>query len=199
MRLSKINLTAAFAFLSIVNIAKSQHKCGSDMHYDRILQEHPEAKLLEDQMNAEADSKKVESRAAIYTIPVVFHVIHTNGAENISREQILDQMRVLNEDFNLLNSNRNKLRSAFAGLAADCQIKFELAKIDPNGNCTDGINRVYSSAGVQMDMATEPVKSLIIWPYTKYLNIWVVSDNLRKGAATNAVQIAEYLLLKKLV
>ena len=26
------------------------------------------------------------------------------------------------------------------------------------------------------------------------LNLWVVSDNLRKGAATNAVQIAEYLL-----
>ena len=25
------------------------------------------------------------------------------------------------------------------------------------------------------------------------LNLWVVSDNLRKGAATNAVQIAEYL------
>ncbi|HVZ55779.1 MAG TPA: aspartate-semialdehyde dehydrogenase [Chitinophagaceae bacterium] len=28
------------------------------------------------------------------------------------------------------------------------------------------------------------------------LNLWVVSDNLRKGAATNAVQIAEYLLTK---
>ncbi len=28
----------------------------------------------------------------------------------------------------------------------------------------------------------------------KSLNIWIVSDNLRKGAATNAVQIAEYLL-----
>ena len=26
------------------------------------------------------------------------------------------------------------------------------------------------------------------------INIWIVSDNLRKGAATNAVQIAEYLL-----
>ena len=26
------------------------------------------------------------------------------------------------------------------------------------------------------------------------LNMWVVADNLRKGAATNAVQIAEYLL-----
>jgi aspartate-semialdehyde dehydrogenase len=31
------------------------------------------------------------------------------------------------------------------------------------------------------------------------LNMWVVSDNLRKGAATNAIQIAEYLVLKKLV
>ncbi|MFN6049054.1 MAG: aspartate-semialdehyde dehydrogenase, partial [Bacteroidota bacterium] len=28
------------------------------------------------------------------------------------------------------------------------------------------------------------------------LNMWVVSDNLRKGAATNAVQIAELLLQK---
>jgi aspartate-semialdehyde dehydrogenase len=31
------------------------------------------------------------------------------------------------------------------------------------------------------------------------LNLWIVSDNLRKGAATNAVQIAEYLLEKKLI
>jgi aspartate-semialdehyde dehydrogenase len=31
------------------------------------------------------------------------------------------------------------------------------------------------------------------------LNCWIVSDNLRKGAATNAVQIAEYLIKNKLV
>lgn len=31
------------------------------------------------------------------------------------------------------------------------------------------------------------------------LNLWVVADNLRKGAATNAVQIAEYLLANKLI
>ena len=33
----------------------------------------------------------------------------------------------------------------------------------------------------------------------KTLNMWIVSDNLRKGAATNAVQIAEYLLKQKLL
>ena len=33
----------------------------------------------------------------------------------------------------------------------------------------------------------------------KCLNLWIVADNLRKGAATNAIQIAEYLLEKNLV
>ena len=33
----------------------------------------------------------------------------------------------------------------------------------------------------------------------KTLNMWIVSDNLRKGAATNAIQIAEYLMDKKLI
>lgn len=31
------------------------------------------------------------------------------------------------------------------------------------------------------------------------LNMWIVSDNLRKGAATNAIQIAEYLVQSKLI
>ena len=32
----------------------------------------------------------------------------------------------------------------------------------------------------------------------KCLNMWVVSDNIRKGAATNAIQIAEYMVANKL-
>ena len=33
----------------------------------------------------------------------------------------------------------------------------------------------------------------------KTLNMWIVSDNLRKGAATNAIQIAEYMISKGLL
>jgi aspartate-semialdehyde dehydrogenase len=33
----------------------------------------------------------------------------------------------------------------------------------------------------------------------KTLNLWIVADNIRKGAATNAVQIAEYMVAKKLI
>ena len=35
--------------------------------------------------------------------------------------------------------------------------------------------------------------------HNKALNLWVVADNLRKGAATNTVQIAEYLVKNNLV
>ena len=31
------------------------------------------------------------------------------------------------------------------------------------------------------------------------LNLWIVADNLRKGAATNTIQIAEYLVANNLV
>jgi aspartate-semialdehyde dehydrogenase len=31
------------------------------------------------------------------------------------------------------------------------------------------------------------------------LNLWIVADNLRKGAATNAIQIAEYLAKNQLI
>jgi aspartate-semialdehyde dehydrogenase len=31
------------------------------------------------------------------------------------------------------------------------------------------------------------------------LNLWIVADNLRKGAATNTIQIAEYLIDKQLI
>ena len=34
---------------------------------------------------------------------------------------------------------------------------------------------------------------------TNGLNLWIVSDNLRKGAATNTIQIAEYLIQNNLV
>ena len=33
----------------------------------------------------------------------------------------------------------------------------------------------------------------------KTLNMWIVADNLRKGAATNTIQIGEYLIENKLV
>lgn len=158
--------------------AQHQHSCGTDDYYNAMLKKHPELAAQEKEYNSKVQqmAKEPTSRATLYTIPVVFHVIHTNGPENISREQIMDQMRVLNQDFSYTNPNKTNIRSTFLSVAADCQIKFELANVDPNGNCTDGINRVYSSLGGEVDQSDAQVKDLVRWDYRKYLNVWVVTS-----------------------
>lgn len=180
-----ISLISLSALLLGTSVLTAQTKpCGTDIHRQKLHKLYPENISLEESMEKNiASMPQVENRAAIYTIPVVFHVIHTNGEENISREQILDQMRVLNQDFNLLNPNLSKLRSVFKGLEADCQIKFELATIDPSGKCFDGINRVYSPVHNVHDMDNEQAKKLIYWDYKKYLNVWVVTNIIEPSSA----------------
>jgi PKD repeat protein len=114
-----------------------------------------------------------------YVIPVVFHIIHDYGFENISKAQVLDAVEVLNKSFQKLYADSVIIASAFRPIIADSQIEFRLAQIDPAGNCTDGITRTQSSLTFS---AGDNVKALISWPSNKYFNIWVVS-NIASGAA----------------
>jgi PKD repeat protein len=123
------------------------------------------------------------------TIPVVFHIIHNNGPENISDEQVFDAMRVLNDDFNRLNDDWDNVRPEFLPIVADVGITFALAKKDPNGNCTKGITRTVSPLTNQGD---QEMKELIQWPRNKYLNVWVAASaagaagyTYRPGAVNN--------------
>ncbi|MFZ1694286.1 MAG: M43 family zinc metalloprotease [Flavobacteriales bacterium] len=109
----------------------------------------------------------------IYTLPVVFHIIHNNGPENISDAQVLDAMRILNEDFNKLNPDWVNAKVDFLPLVADVGVEFKLAKRDPQGNCTNGITRTLSAL---TNDGTQTMKNLIQWPRNKYLNIWVAAS-----------------------
>ncbi|RMG63594.1 MAG: PKD domain-containing protein, partial [Bacteroidetes bacterium] len=110
----------------------------------------------------------------IYRIPVVVHVIHSNSLENISDEQIRSQIRVLNEDYRRQNPDRERTPREFRNIAADTGIEFCLATRDPNGNPTNGIDRI-SMPGSPFDQRylNEHIKPLTIWNPEQYLNIWV--------------------------
>jgi len=110
---------------------------------------------------------------ASYAIPIVFHIIHNNGPENISDAQVLDALRILNEDFNRLNPDWDNVRSEFQGIVADVGVEFRLATIDPNGDCTNGITRTQS---ILTNEGAEQMKALISWPRNKYLQIWVAAS-----------------------
>jgi PKD repeat protein len=112
----------------------------------------------------------------IYVIPIVFHVVHYYGAENISYSQILNAVEILNRDYAKLNADTVDIIDEFEVIAADCNIEFRLAKIDPDGNCTNGVTRTISEITYD-GSATGGIHEIApAWPRDKYLNIWICSS-----------------------
>tara|TARA_Y100001954_G_scaffold239233_1_gene312216 strand:+ start:1546 stop:3657 length:2112 start_codon:yes stop_codon:yes gene_type:complete len=114
-----------------------------------------------------------EQRDDLIIIPVVFHIIHFNGPENISDDQIHNALEVLNRDFRALNEDQNQVFDAFTNIIADVEIEFRLAKKDPYGNCHPGITRTVSPLTFEGE---DDVKNLVNWPRDMYLNVWVCED-----------------------
>jgi PKD repeat protein len=160
--------------------------CYTTQVYREVLKQRPE--LLQVQKELENFTEQYVAHHAadvtgtVLVIPIVFHIIHNNGPENISEAQVLDQVRILNEDFRLLNSDTSLIVQAFKPIAADCEIEFRLATLDPNGNCTTGIDRIQSALTYNGDDGSK----LDPWPSNMYLNIWTVHDLGSSGAAAYA-------------
>jgi hypothetical protein len=108
-----------------------------------------------------------------YRIPVVVHVIHADGVENISTAQIRNGIEVLTRNYRKLNPDTVDIVADFRPIAADMEVEFELARLDPDGNCTSGINRIRSE---MTNTGTHDVKTLIHWPREKYLNVYVTRN-----------------------
>jgi PKD repeat protein len=135
-----------------------------------VMYEENFKKLINASANAKSDTLIDGKRI----IPVVFHIIHNGGPENISREQVEDAVARLNIDYNKLNSDTTAAYSwpAFTGRRANCAIEFRLAKIDPQGNCTDGI---IHHMDPQTNYAYFGTMSQYAWPPSKYMNIFSVA------------------------
>jgi len=105
-----------------------------------------------------------------YTLPVVVHIIHENGMENISDDQVLSGIAYLNLAF-----ANTGYYDPTTGVSTPFQ--FCLAKQDPEGNATTGINRVVSGlSSITMESEDLALKNLIRWDPTQYINIWLVKE-----------------------
>jgi hypothetical protein len=129
----------------------------------------------------------VRKAAVAYNIPIVFHIIHsgtTVSARNISQAQVNSQVAILNNDYRKLNSDFSTYvtQSAFVNAAADIEINFCAAKVDPNGTvlAEPGIDRinVTTKGWSALPYATAYIESTVkpgtIWDPTKYFNVWVL-------------------------
>ncbi|VXB38615.1 Por secretion system C-terminal sorting domain-containing protein [Flavobacterium sp. 9AF] len=164
-------------------------KCASVEYEELLRQNNPKrlndqefenwlAPLVEKYKN---DPTYRSETGGIITIPVVVHVIHNGDAygsnENIRDEQVESQITVLNQDF------RRMAGTPGFGIGVDTQIQFALAKVDPNGNPTNGIDRINLcredwNAGTNsatLALVNAEIKPQTIWNATDYLNMWSVN------------------------
>jgi len=159
-------------------------KCHTYEMTDKLIEEHPE--IIQTIENAEAqleETRRMPNLAKdgdVYTIPVVFHIVHNFGDENISFDQIQNAIDVMNEDFSAQNADAQSVNSAFQDLVANVGIRFALAQRDPEGNCTNGVVRTVSALTNQ---GGENLKEISpIWDRSRYMNIWVCRT-IASGAA----------------
>ncbi len=159
-----------------------------DMKYQRELLDSDPALMQKHLENQEALRKHAEAyakhgsaaRGEAYVIPVVFHVIHEGGPENISDEQIEDAVRIMTRDFNAWNPDTAEVDSFFKDRIGNAEIEFRLAKKDEFGNPSSGITRHFSDL---TNNAGENVKREIVsWDRSMYMQIWVVAS-ISGGAA----------------
>ena len=182
--LSKKNMKKIIFFYFIFQsfFLHSQIRCASDHYMSSLFQINNLYKNSQRNVNKEigqwTSNNNLKESINIITIPVVVHVIwEDNTDENISDMQILSQIEILNKDFRRTNIDVINTPSVWNSIAADCEIEFCLASVDPYGNATSGINRVKTSVST-FNLIGDKMKSTNEggtdpWPINDYLNIWV--------------------------
>lgn len=188
-----MNLRLPLAALALTCLLPWSHAqdvwpCGQSEAQAAFDAAHPGARAAREAAEAQtrAAAQDVLSRGGeddeLYVIPVVFHVIHDNGPENISNAQIEDAMEILNRDFRLMNPDTGQIVAGFVDIAADVDIEFRLAKRDPQGNCHSGINRIQDELTYQ---GNNDMKQLINWPRESYMNVYVAAEAAGAAGYTN--------------
>ena len=117
-------------------------------------------------------------------IPVVVHILHMYGNENITDAKVYDLMDDLNREFNAADPDSSDLVDEYKDLHGNAGMSFVLASKDPLGNCTNGIEHIYSHETFVGDLFSK----LNQWDRSHYLNIWVVDIVGTPGAAAYATK-----------
>mgnify|MGYP006139540693 CR=1 FL=1 len=164
-------------------------QCVIDKQIDSLYYHHPElhpslnpSHQLLKQFTLDFATNINDRSVDEIVIPVVYHIVHDNGDENISEEQIIESLLQVNEDFNALNPELPGVHDSFQSLISDVGIIFKLAEFNPNGEPTTGIHRIQSD--LTYNGGNIALKELVQWPPDQYLNIWVVySSDGSNGSA----------------
>tara|TARA_B100001287_G_scaffold276658_1_gene288500 strand:- start:6078 stop:8123 length:2046 start_codon:yes stop_codon:yes gene_type:complete len=165
--------------------AQINHNCGQHIVLKKLLSDSIFKKRYEKEqfLIQQKSSLKQFDRGNIFKVPVVFHVVHNNGIEKISREQVLDALENLNIDLRALRADTATVDSLFKSIIADVEVEFVLATKAPDGTCFSGITyteSAYSYNNGEIN-GSDQLNAVInyndvyqgIWPGNMYLNVLI--------------------------
>ena len=177
MRYNTLSVLTALALFLNIEVKAQNHVCGTDYHTEHLIEQGLLSEEVLDPTSLPSSSNRGPASGP-YIIPVVVHIIHDNGIGNISDEQVMDGLRILNEDFNRMNADTSQTRSIYAPYAAGLDVEFRLAQVDPDGNCTNGINRINDSQNSYLAENNVKFLSNANWSSAngrRYLQFWLVN------------------------
>jgi PKD repeat protein len=133
-----------------------------------------------------------KQQGTVYTFPVVFHVLHNGGNENVSDAELIAAVATLNENYRRLNISANNVQPQFQGLPTDVELEFKLATIAPDGTCFNGITRTESPISFDGSSGNDQINAIVNgndvyqgnWPGDDYLNFYIVGDAGGAGGYT---------------
>ncbi|MES2458315.1 MAG: aspartate-semialdehyde dehydrogenase [Bacteroidota bacterium] len=170
-------------------------------------------KAVEQLMN---ERKGITDGPMAYAYPIDLNVIPQidvfteNGYTKEEMKMILETQKIMGDNSIRVTATTVRI-PVMGGHSESVNIEFEndfvLSEVTQLLTDTDGVIVVDDPANAKYPMPKDAHEKDEVFvgrirrdeslPNT--LNMWIVADNLRKGAATNAVQIAEYLVKNELV
>ncbi len=173
-----------------------QHHCATSEKMEEYYAAHPEAKAQHDALEiftqqfvaeAKAATKMEGTQLAKYRIPVVFHVYGNNfWGKALTDAQIIKALAEVNKDFQGLSADFATVNNNFSSIKSTLDISFELAKKDPNGNVTTGIDRKNTTGAGYGNPSADSQVAKDAWDCKKYFNVYIVADLYNDGTKTNS-------------
>ena len=178
---------SAVAFFGAAATAQTQ-PCGTDEMHQKLKEKYPQIAIdeaLQAQMREglshlnvsnfakSSDGDQLGNPDFIYRIPIVIHVIHKYGGENISDNQIYNAVAQWNDVFASRNAEDTAdVIQPFKKYIGNARIELHLAQKNPYGEPTTGITRHFSYLTNEGDNEAK----IGGWPNTSYMNIWLIEN-----------------------
>ncbi|MGM0375297.1 MAG: zinc-dependent metalloprotease [Bacteroidota bacterium] len=197
MKTRNLILFGIFMLFSFGIKAQHIHECKAHLQQEVFFEANPEARkhYKKAQENRKKFIKRLkttprlksQAKSEKYIIPVVFHVFgKKQSGKTVDQALIRDALAKTNKDFAGESPGQDDIHPLFENVVDFVNIEFRLAKLNPQGNPTSGINFYPEESGFGNGTGYDHLIKQYAWDNYKYMNIYIMNDLYDDGDNYNS-------------